>query len=106
MEQPLAVTTGIQRCAIVPPSTRVLARDLYSQGMVAFHRSCDVQVVIFSVRKKSGALRLVVDAREANERLRRPPSTRLASTAAVVAFECPPDKELWFSIQDVADCFY
>eukprot|EP00972_Heterocapsa_arctica_P075549 11143532-Heterocapsa_arctica.AAC.1 len=82
MEQPLAVTIGTQRCAIVPPSTRVLCG------------TCTHEAWWLSTGPKSGALRLVVDAREANKRLLRPPSTRLASTAAVVEFECPPDEEL------------
>ena len=74
--------------------------------MIKFHGSCDHQVCNFFVRKKSGALRLVVDARSTNSRFCDPPSTRLASTAAVVEFECPTDQDLWFSVQNIADCFY
>ena len=80
------------------------------------------------MRKKNGKLRLVIDARRANFLTKRPPKTELASSAAFVELishehdvdddgwhtysfvddEDPNPKHdsLFFSCQDVADCFY
>ena len=80
-------------------------KELRARGMIEFHRSCECRAGIFFVTKKSGKLRLVVDARGANQMLRTPPCTSLASTAAVCEFEGSPDG-VWFSGQDIADCFY
>ena len=64
---------------------------------------CHLWVV--SLFPKSGKIRIIIDARKTNQLLRPPPSTTLASTAAVAEFESE-EAELHFSIQDIADCFY
>jgi hypothetical protein len=61
--------------------------QLFKRQMISFHTTVDSEVGVFFVRKKSGKLRLVIDARSTNQMLRAPPSTSLASTAAVVEFE-------------------
>eukprot|EP00959_Pyramimonas_sp_CCMP1952_P190247 3979677-Pyramimonas_sp.AAC.1 len=62
--------------------------------------------VFFVKKKKSGRLRLVVDAGAVNQSLQRPTFTHLAPTAAVVGLEAEDGDKLEFSIQDIADCFY
>ena len=74
--------------------------------MIEFRTACSGQVGCFFVKKKNGKLRLIIDARNLNRRLRRPPRTVLSSTAAVVEMEVPGDEDMFFSVQDVADCFY
>eukprot|EP00959_Pyramimonas_sp_CCMP1952_P123059 2572426-Pyramimonas_sp.AAC.1 len=74
--------------------------------MVELRTRREFEVGIFFVRKKSGKLRLIVDARSVNQNLRRPTSIQLASTAAMVGLEAEPGDMLEFSIQDIADCFY
>ena len=81
-------------------------RELLARGMVNLRRTCRHRVGCFFVYKKSGRLRLVVDARAPNARLRPPPCTRLASTSAVVEVRARDDQQFWFSAQDVCDCFY
>ena len=51
-----------------PGEYHSFVRYLHSRGMIEFHRSCDQQVGIFFVRKKSGSLRFVGDARSTNSR--------------------------------------
>eukprot|EP00959_Pyramimonas_sp_CCMP1952_P209729 4388038-Pyramimonas_sp.AAC.1 len=53
---------------------------------------------VFFVRKKSGRLRLIVDARAANQSLKSRASIQLASTAAIVGLEAEPGDKLEFSI--------
>ncbi|CAK0818925.1 unnamed protein product, partial [Prorocentrum cordatum] len=81
-------------------------QDLLNRGMVELRTRRDFEVGIFFVRKKSGKLRLKVDARSVNQNLRRPTSIQLASTAAMVGLEAEPGDRLEFSIQGIADCFY
>lgn len=59
-------------------------RELLVRRMVSLRPARRHAAGIF-VRKKSGRLRMVVDARVTNQALRRPPATRLASTLAVAA---------------------
>ena len=86
--------------------------------MIRLGRPSDVRcrVGVCFVRKKDGRLRLVVDARRANHFCHRPPRTELASTAAVIETMSherdvssgpnQPVDDLYFSSQDVSDCFY
>ena len=67
---------------------------------------CRARAALFCVSKKNGKLRLIVDARVCNQLFRKPPSTHLASTAAVVEFEVGPNESISFAAQDVADCYY
>ncbi|MBM3946543.1 MAG: hypothetical protein FJ315_03970, partial [SAR202 cluster bacterium] len=80
-------------------------QELLRRDMITFRGSIKEQVGVFFVLKKSGRLRMVIDARRTNARMVAPPRTRLASTAAVVEYVA--DKEtLYFSAQDIADCYY
>ena len=74
--------------------------------MVTFSHEVDGSVGIFFVQKKEDQLRLIVDCRPLNQRLRRPPRTHLASTAAFCEVYVPDGKGLFYSSHDVSDCFY
>ncbi|CAK0839425.1 unnamed protein product, partial [Prorocentrum cordatum] len=80
--------------------------DLLGCGVVELRTHLDFEVGVFFVRKKSGRLRIIVDARAVNQALRRPPTIHMASTAAVVGMEVEGGAQVEFSIQDIADCFY
>eukprot|EP00959_Pyramimonas_sp_CCMP1952_P210102 4396034-Pyramimonas_sp.AAC.1 len=81
-------------------------QDLLDRGMVELRTRREFEVGVFFVRKKSGRLRLIVDARAVNQALKRPPTIHMASTAALVNMEVEGGAQLEFSIQDIADCFY
>ena len=80
--------------------------SLFKRDMIEFKLFRKEEVGAFFVRKKSGKLRLVIDARHLNSRLVSPPCTLLASTAAMVENASEPGECLYFSAQDIADCFY
>ncbi|CAK0895720.1 unnamed protein product, partial [Prorocentrum cordatum] len=81
-------------------------QDLLDRGMVELRTRRDFEVGVFFVKKKSGRLKLIVDARAVNQALKRPPTIHMASTAALVNMEVEDGAQLEFSIQDIADCFY
>ena len=58
-------------------------RELDACGLITYRRRVAARCGMFFVRKKSGQLRLVVDARPANAIHRRAPYTKLATTGAV-----------------------
>ncbi|CAK0897361.1 unnamed protein product, partial [Prorocentrum cordatum] len=68
-------------------------QDLLARDMVELRTRREFEVGVFFVKKKSGRLRLIVDARAVNQALKRPPTIHMASTAALVNM-------------DIADCFY
>ncbi|CAK0824003.1 unnamed protein product, partial [Prorocentrum cordatum] len=80
-------------------------QDLLARDMVELRTRRDFEVGVFFV-KKSGRLRLIVDARAVNQALKRPPTIHMAPTAALVNMEVEDGAQLEFSIQDIADCFY
>ena len=89
------------------PEYLELLRDLLARDMVVLRTDgCRARAGLFCVSKKIGKLRLIVDARVCNQLFRKPPSTHLASTAAVVEFEVGPEESISFAAQDVADCYY
>ncbi|CAK0858210.1 unnamed protein product, partial [Prorocentrum cordatum] len=64
------------------------------------------EVGLFSVAKKSGKQRLVVDARPANFWFADPEGVHLATGAALAAIELPDCALLWTASADIADAFY
>ena len=54
---------------------------LLQSGMLTLSLGCRSQAGIFFVRKKSG-LRMIVDGRQGNQRMRPPPKTSMPSAAA------------------------
>ncbi len=61
--------------------------------------------VLFVVRK-DGRLRLILDARRVNQRMYPSLPVRLASAAALNEVIVDDGQELFFSVQDIANCFY
>lgn len=83
-----------------------LVKEMYARGMIKFSRSCRTRVRVFSVNKKLGKQRLIIDCRRLNAKLRRPPKTSLASTATVSEIQVDSDACIEYSAHDVCDCFY
>ena len=57
-----------------------LVADLDRQGHIYWSATCRERCAIFSVKKKSGKLRLIIDARRANLRFKEPPGVDLCSS--------------------------
>eukprot|EP00973_Karenia_brevis_P070802 9841583-Karenia_brevis.AAC.1 len=62
---------------------------LHERGMIRYSLQSKEKVGVFCVAKKNGKLRLIVDCRCVNQRLRLPPKTRLASCAAFCEVHIP-----------------
>ena len=88
------------------PAYIALVKELLARKMVCLKSSCRARAGLFCVEKKNGRLRFIVDARVCNQLFKRPPSTHLASTAAVVELEVDDGGSVFFAAQDVADCYY
>ena len=74
--------------------------------MIQYRRERAERYGLFVVYKKSGKVRLIVECRRLNQRLRPPPRTRSATGASLVEIEIDMNTDLWFSAQDIADCYY
>ncbi|CAK0875001.1 unnamed protein product, partial [Prorocentrum cordatum] len=78
-------------------------QDLLARDMVELRTRRDFEVGVFFVKKKSGRLRLIVDARAVNQALKRPPTIHMASTAALVnmevEFRVPDYMVPWFGMR-------
>ena len=82
-----------------------LIRDLAARSMLEYDFSCKESVGLFTVSKKSGKQRLIIDCRRLNQRMRVPPRTPLASSCAFGELSSA-ESGLYFASHDVADCFY
>ena len=74
--------------------------------MVGITLAPPVEVGIFCVAKKSGQLRLIIDARCSNQHFKSPPSVALATSESFSKFECPGGGLVFISTVDVAGCFH
>ena len=88
-----------------PVTYRSFIRSLNERNMLRFEFASQEEVGIFCVEKKNGKLRLIVDCRRLNQRMRCPPRTRLASTGAMAEFQSDFN-EIFYSARDISDCFY
>ena len=82
-------------------------RLLHARGLVEFRHQGRERVGVFTVWKKSGKQRLVIDARLANLHFEAPPSVSLATGASFGLLEVPgggPPLEV--GGVDIADAFY
>ena len=70
-----------------PVTYRSFIRSLNERNMLRFEFASQEEVGIFCVEKKNGKLRLIVDCRRLNQRMRCPPRARLASTGAMAEFQ-------------------
>ena len=64
------------------------------------------EVGLFTVWKKNGTQRLVVDCRGSNFHFDEPEHVALASGASLSSIEIPDGQELWISGVDICDAFY
>ena len=81
-------------------------KQLYQRDMISFSFSSKCSVGVFAVEKKSGRLRLIIDCRKLNQKLKRPPRTSLASSASMSEVRIGPDQSMSYATHDIADCFY
>ena len=65
-------------------------KALQQRGMLNSKFACRENVGVFVVSKKSGRLRLIIDCRRLNQRLKRPPRTPLVSSVAFGEVTCDP----------------
>ena len=83
-----------------------LLKDILSRGMIQFSHDCLERVGIFCVTKKGNRLRLIIDCRRLNYRLKCPAKTKLASSAAFAGVLIQPGERLEYSAHDTQDCLY
>ena len=83
-----------------------LIRKLHDAGVVEFRRSCREHVGIFTVWKKSGKQRLVVDARLTNCWFEPPEGVRLATGSSFGHLEVDGGPPIALGGVDIADAFY
>ena len=63
-------------------------------------------VTPFSVAKKSGKLRLVLDCRMTNQKFRHAPPMELAAPEVLSRLKVPEGKSVFAAQADISDCFY
>ena len=61
--------------------------------------------MLFVQKKQKGTLRLIIDCRKLDQRMRHPPRKALASSAALSEVQIPSGSGLAYASHDVADCF-
>ena len=83
-----------------------LLRRLASAGMIEYAFSSAEVVGLFFTRKKSGRLRLVIDARRSNCWLKESNSVTLATGAALGEIQLEPGETLYVGHVDIKDAFY
>ena len=83
-----------------------LLRRLLRIGLIRWGRSCKCECGLFFVPKKSGSLRMIVDARRINQLCRKPPSVQLATGDSLSRIEVPADLALHVAHSDVDNCFH
>ena len=81
-------------------------KDLWRRGLVRFTVKPMGHVTVFFVFKKSGQLRMIVDARVVNKRFKRAPTVNMTTPEVLSSLECAPDDVVFSSTIDVKDCFH
>ena len=93
---------------------------LWKANLLTFRRRRKARAGLFVVKKKDGAQRLIIDARQANACHQRPPVTQLSTGAGMVSLDLSPaslesqgfgvvggsPRQCCFESGDVSDCFY
>ena len=79
-----------------------LVRHLASRGLIEFRRTCVEQVGLFSVWKKSGKVRLIVDCRLSNAHFGEPEEVHLASGASMGSIEVDTGEPVSLGQVDIA----
>ena len=83
-----------------------LVRRLHQAGVVEYRRSCREHVGVFTVWKKNGKQRLVVDARFTNCWFDAPEGVRLATGSSFSNIEVDGGPPIALGGVDIADAFY
>ena len=83
----------------------VFIEDLFNSGMVEFTDKPQGLVTPFCVTKKSGKLRLILDCRDVNQRLKPPPSLALGTGASWSRIHIPAEQQLFIAQSDLKDYF-
>ena len=80
--------------------------DLHCRNLVEFSAHVHCVNGLFFVAKKGGRLRMILDARPANDHFRTPPSSTYSSGASFASLRIPADKVLYSAQYDVKEFFY
>jgi len=80
--------------------------DLFSRKMIRFKKHARLIVTPFSVTKKDGNLRLVLDCRATNRLFAPSPDIALAAGFSYASLELPAGENLYVSQSDLKDYFY
>ena len=80
-------------------------RMLYDRGLVSFAeaRKIKTKCGLFFVTKRDGKIRLIIDARRANQKFRKPPSGSTTGLAALESVRVAEGEALYSSTYDVKD---
>ena len=89
-----------------PRRYAAFCKRLQDSGLVEFRETYKEQVGVFTVWKKSGKQRLVIDARLANMRFEEPETVHLATGSTFAAIEVDPGPAIEVGGVDIADAFY
>ena len=81
-------------------------RMLEARGLVEYHASYMEQVGVFTVWKKNGKQRMVIDARMANLHFEEPEKVHLATGATFASMEVDEGPPIEVGGVDIADAFY
>ena len=81
-------------------------RDLARRGLVRFTRRKLGGVTVFFVRKKTGQLRMIIDARVVNKDFKRSPPVHMCSPEILADLECAADDVVYSATIDIKDCFH
>ena len=80
--------------------------DLAKRGLMKWSTEPKEFCAVFFVPKKDKRIRMIIDARRANMRLKDPPGVKLCSTEAFSRIEVSADTaEVYMGTADVKDCF-
>ena len=81
-------------------------RKLFSSNIIQFGLECCELVGAFTVRKKNGCQRLVIDARRSNAWFVDPPAVELATGSALAEIATDDGSEWYVASLDIANAFY
>ena len=69
-------------------------KDLHKRGLITWSRAPKERVAVFFVKKKTGELRMVIDARRSNRRFRPPPGVELCTAEGLGRIELDLGEEV------------
>ena len=81
-------------------------KQLHRLGLVNFTCTPKCRATVFLVEGKNKTLRMIADARLANQMFRDPPSASLASPETFASLEVSDDVDLDEATADVENCFH